>query len=119
MRWTSCCMPFDAAKSPPSASRGGQTLARPGWLPTGRIPLREPPCPDRQVGEGECPALDAVRLLRRGAAEVKTRHQPSAPRGADADQFVEEGGDGCACEGSSVLFYSQPRLVQCCKVAVT
>jgi hypothetical protein len=22
------------------------------WLPSGHIPLREPPCPERQVGEG-------------------------------------------------------------------
>ena len=25
---------------------------RPVWLPSGHIPLREPPCPGRQVGEG-------------------------------------------------------------------
>jgi len=23
------------------------------WLPSGHIPLREPPCPERQVGEGD------------------------------------------------------------------
>jgi hypothetical protein len=32
---------------------------RPASLPNGRIPLREPPCPGRQVGEGVSPALDA------------------------------------------------------------
>jgi len=27
------------------------------WLPSGHIPLREPPCPERQVGEGDAPLL--------------------------------------------------------------
>ena len=42
-----------ATKSPPSAFRGGQALMRSIWLPSGHIPLREPPCPERQVGEGD------------------------------------------------------------------
>jgi hypothetical protein len=32
-------------------------------LPNGRIPLREPPCPGRQVGEGVSPTLDAEPFL--------------------------------------------------------
>jgi hypothetical protein len=35
---------------------------RPVSLPNGRIPLREPPCPGRQVGEGVSPTLDAPPL---------------------------------------------------------
>ncbi len=37
-------------------------IARPVSLPNGRIPLREPPCPGRQVGEGVSPTLDAQPL---------------------------------------------------------
>ena len=34
------------------------------WLPSGHIPLREPPCPVRQVGEGETLLLMLIiRLL--------------------------------------------------------
>jgi hypothetical protein len=40
-------------------TRGGLTIARPVSLPNGRIPLREPPCPGWQVGEGVSPSLDA------------------------------------------------------------
>jgi hypothetical protein len=43
--------------------RGGLTIARPVSLPNSRIPLREPPCPGRQVGEGVSPTLDAERSL--------------------------------------------------------
>jgi hypothetical protein len=32
-------------------------------LPNGRIPLREPPCPGRQVGEGVSPTLDADHII--------------------------------------------------------
>jgi hypothetical protein len=35
---------------------------RPVSLPNGHIPLREPPCPGRQVGEGVSPTLDAPPL---------------------------------------------------------
>src|SRR6516225_5642829 len=42
--------------------RGGRTIAGPVSLPNGRIPLREPPCPGRQVGEGVSPTLDAQPL---------------------------------------------------------
>src|SRR6516164_3666941 len=42
--------------------RGGLTTAGPVSLPNGRIPLREPPCPGRQVGEGVSPTLDAQPL---------------------------------------------------------
>src|SRR6516164_4849709 len=43
--------------------RGGLTIAGPVSLPNGRIPLREPPCPGRQVGEGVSPTLDAQPLF--------------------------------------------------------
>src|SRR6266516_6473911 len=36
---------------PVDASRG-RALVRPGLLPIGRIPFREPPCAGTQVGEG-------------------------------------------------------------------
>jgi hypothetical protein len=36
---------------------------RPVSLPNGRIPLREPPCPGRQVGAGVSPTLDAQHHL--------------------------------------------------------
>ena len=68
--------PADVSSGPPSEAtlapffldiktlhrfdRGGLTIARPVSLPNGRIPLREPPCPGRQVGEGVSPTLDAV-----------------------------------------------------------
>jgi hypothetical protein len=35
-------------------------------LPNGRIPLREPPCPGRQVGEGVGPTLDAITYIIAG-----------------------------------------------------
>ena len=40
------------------------------WLPSGHIPLREPPCPERQVGEGDALALDAGYRLPRQTAEI-------------------------------------------------
>jgi hypothetical protein len=36
---------------------------RPVSLPNGRIPLREPPCSGKQVGEGVSPTLDADRYM--------------------------------------------------------
>lgn len=37
-----------------------------GWRSSiavfGHIPLREPPCPSRQVGEGASPSLDALMI---------------------------------------------------------
>src|SRR6266516_3364388 len=39
-------------KKPPAGDRGGRALVRPGLLPIGRIPFREPPCAGTQVGEG-------------------------------------------------------------------
>jgi hypothetical protein len=38
------------------------TIARPVSLPNGRIPLRDPPCPRRQIGEGVSPPLDAHQV---------------------------------------------------------
>src|SRR6478752_2265121 len=58
-------------KIPPSVSRGGLTIARPVSLPNGRIPLREPPCPGRQVGEGVSPTLDACVLYSRAKSNVQ------------------------------------------------
>ena len=46
------------------------------WLPSGHIPLREPPCPDRQVGEGVCPALDAQQLYDGEQRRSRSRHRP-------------------------------------------
>src|SRR5262245_51283569 len=48
-------LPFFGIKNPPWVDPGGLTIARPVSLPNGRIPLREPPCPGRQVGEGVSP----------------------------------------------------------------
>jgi hypothetical protein len=45
-------------------------LSYPFPLPTGRIPLREPPCQGRQVGEGVCPPLDAPSRMQPGAESV-------------------------------------------------
>src|SRR5215472_5957119 len=50
---------FDIKKNLHRIDRGGLTIAWPVSLPNGRIPLREPPCPGRQVGEGVSPTLDA------------------------------------------------------------
>ncbi len=35
------------------------------WLPSGHIPLREPPCPERQVGEGDALLLMLTIVYRR------------------------------------------------------
>ena len=35
------------------------------WLPSGHIPLREPPCPERQVGEGDALLLMLPIVYRR------------------------------------------------------
>jgi hypothetical protein len=46
---------------------------RPVSLPNGRIPLREPPCPGRQVGEGVSPTLDAQPLFIRAVRKLQYR----------------------------------------------
>jgi hypothetical protein len=52
---------------------------RPVSLPNGRIPLREPPCPGRQVGEGVSPTLDAQPLLNSDFSFVnELGHLPSS-----------------------------------------
>jgi len=35
------------------------------WLPSGHIPLREPPCPERQVGEGDALLLMLTTVYNR------------------------------------------------------
>src|SRR5262247_4111812 len=49
------------------------TIAGPVSLPNGRIPLREPPCPGRQVGEGVSPTLDAQPLFIRPVRKLQYR----------------------------------------------
>ena len=58
---------------------------RPVSLPIGRIPLREPPCPGRQVGEGVSPALDA-RVLHSCA---KSKVQPEETSNEQGDVLTD------------------------------
>jgi hypothetical protein len=43
--------------------RGGLVSTTRFVADRGRIPLREPPCPGEQVGEGNDPSLDAAAKL--------------------------------------------------------
>ena len=62
------------------------------WLPSGHIPLREPPCPERQVGEGECPALDAASKMFDRSGAVKA----SVLSAASSSAIVRHGGRSAA-----------------------
>src|SRR6266516_5854131 len=59
---------------PVDASRG-RALVRPGLLPIGRIPFREPPCAGTQVGEG-------IALLLMQFTDYRTRGRADRSRGA-------------------------------------
>jgi len=54
---------------------------RPVWLPSGRIPFREPPYPGRAGWRGQSPALDADFTLQVTTEIIKAGapHQPSTP----------------------------------------
>src|SRR5262249_38930736 len=51
---------------------GGLALVRPFRCRSGRIPLRDPPCPVRQVGEGVSPTLDAGANMAGSSSNVET-----------------------------------------------
>src|SRR5215831_12274536 len=76
--------------------RGGLTIARPVSLPNGRIPLREPPCPGRQVGEGVSPTLDAQPLFKRSKVVFPQMSRALAMSIllGELDLFCLMGGDG-------------------------
>src|SRR6266536_3155304 len=59
-------------KKPPAGDRGGRALVRPGLLPIGRIPFREPPCAGTQVGEGIALPVSAQSVQARFNSSLGT-----------------------------------------------